>query len=109
MISRHRVEASGQGLLLLPSVFAHKPAPPVGPDEPLGLVRPSRGAATPWDVELPAAGPAALVALLGSPRAGLLGLLEEPLPTVELARRFGVTPSARGPQQGSSAFLVKFD
>jgi hypothetical protein len=28
MISKHRVMASGRGLLLLPSVFAHKPAPP---------------------------------------------------------------------------------
>ncbi|WP_347178083.1 metalloregulator ArsR/SmtB family transcription factor [Streptomyces sp. LX-29] len=28
------------------------------------------------------------------PRARLLALLEEPLPTVELARRVGVTPSA---------------
>lgn len=36
----------------------------------------------------------ALVSLLGAPRARLLALLEEPLPTVELARRLGVTPSA---------------
>ncbi|MFC3979150.1 ArsR/SmtB family transcription factor [Streptosporangium jomthongense] len=36
----------------------------------------------------------ALAALLGAPRATLLGLLEEPSPTVELARRMGVTPNA---------------
>ncbi|MFC7740629.1 helix-turn-helix domain-containing protein [Nocardiopsis composta] len=32
--------------------------------------------------------------LLGAPRARLLALLGEPLPTVELARRLRVTPSA---------------
>jgi hypothetical protein len=42
MIGRHRLEASGQGLLLVPSVFAHKPAPPVSPEEPPMLVYPSR-------------------------------------------------------------------
>ncbi|WP_406186977.1 ArsR/SmtB family transcription factor [Streptomyces sp. NBC_01006] len=93
MIGRHRVAASGRGLLLVPSVFAHKPAPPVSPDEPPTLVYPSRGVATLWNRE-PAADAPALVALLGAPRARLLGLLGEPLPTVEIARRFRVTPSA---------------
>jgi DNA-binding transcriptional ArsR family regulator len=93
MIGAHRVEASGRGLLLVPSVFAHKPAPPVGPDEPPMLVYPSRGVATLW-APVPAAGASALVALIGVPRARLLGLLEEPLATGELARRVGVTPSA---------------
>ncbi|MFF7244657.1 ArsR/SmtB family transcription factor [Embleya sp. NPDC008237] len=36
----------------------------------------------------------ALVSLVGAPEAGLLAALEEPLPTVELARRLRVTPSA---------------
>ncbi|MCF6525148.1 helix-turn-helix transcriptional regulator [Streptomyces sp. JJ36] len=94
MISRHRVVASDRGLLLLPSVFAHKPAPPVSPDEPPSLVYPSRGVATLWGSEMPAPDPAALTSLLGAPRARLLGLLEEPLPTAELARRLRVTPSA---------------
>ncbi len=40
MISRHRVAASGRGLLLLPSVFAHKPAPPVSRDEPRRAAEP---------------------------------------------------------------------
>ncbi|MER7683892.1 ArsR family transcriptional regulator [Streptomyces sp. NPDC097610] len=93
MISRHRVTASGRGLLLLPSVFAHKPAPPVSPDEPPSLVYPSRGVATLWD-ETPPPDSASLASLLGVPRARLLNLLEEPLPTVELARRLRVTPSA---------------
>ncbi|MGA4837991.1 ArsR/SmtB family transcription factor [Streptomyces sp. G45] len=94
MIGRFRVAVSGRGLLLVPSVFAHKPAPPVSPDAPPSLVYPSRGVATLWGAPPPTADPAALVALLGAPRARLLGLLDEPLPTVELARRLRVTPSA---------------
>ncbi|GKQ33689.1 transcriptional regulator [Streptomyces sp. A012304] len=93
MISGHRVRASGRGLLLLPSVFAHKPAPPVSPDEPPSLVYPCRGVATLWDTAPPPDN-TALVSLLGASRARLLALLEEPLPTVELARRLRVTPSA---------------
>ncbi|SDJ25857.1 Helix-turn-helix domain-containing protein [Nonomuraea maritima] len=93
MIGRHHVVVSGRGLLLLPSVFAHKPAPPVSPDEPPSLVYPSRGVATLWEAG-PSPDPAALTALLGAPRARLLRLLEEPLATVELARRLRVTPSA---------------
>jgi DNA-binding transcriptional ArsR family regulator len=93
MLSRHRVEAAGRGLLLLPSVFAHKPAPPLSPEQAPSLVYPCRGVATLW-ATAPAADTTALTSLLGAPRARLLGLLEEPLPTVELARRLGVTPSA---------------
>ncbi|MEU2451622.1 helix-turn-helix domain-containing protein [Streptomyces sp. NPDC012765] len=93
MISRHRVVASGRGLLLVPSVFAHKPAPPVSPQEAPTLAYPSRGVATLW-VREPVADSAALVSLLGAPKARLLGLLDEPLPTGELARRLGVTASA---------------
>ncbi|MFB7464823.1 ArsR/SmtB family transcription factor [Streptomyces sp. NPDC056224] len=93
MIGGHHVAASGRGLLLLPSVFAHKPAPPVSPDQPPTLAYPSRGVATLWG-PVPVADAAALVSLLGAPRARLLGLLDEPLPTVEIARRLRVTPSA---------------
>ncbi|MEV6950633.1 metalloregulator ArsR/SmtB family transcription factor [Streptomyces sp. NPDC051183] len=93
MIGRHSVAASGRGLLLVPSVFAHKPAPPVSPEEPPLLAYPSRGVATLW-APAPIADAPALVALLGAPRAGLLHLLEEPLATVEIARRLRVTPSA---------------
>ncbi|MFI8454555.1 ArsR/SmtB family transcription factor [Kitasatospora sp. NPDC085464] len=94
MISSHRVAVSGRGLLLLPSVFAHKPAPPVSPDEAPSLVYPARGVATLWSPEVPTVDRTALVSLIGSSRTRLLGLLEEPLPTVELARRLRVTPSA---------------
>ncbi|MGN9839729.1 ArsR/SmtB family transcription factor [Nonomuraea sp. H19] len=93
MIGRHHVAASGQGLLLMPSVFAHKPAPPVSSQEPPSLVYPSRAVATLWTPP-PAPDATALTALLGVPRARLLHLLEEPLPTIELARRLRVTPSA---------------
>ncbi|WP_067170070.1 ArsR/SmtB family transcription factor [Microtetraspora niveoalba] len=93
MIGGYRVAASGRGLLLLPSVFAHKPSPPVSPDEPPSLVYPSRGVATLWGA-VSTADTAALTSLLGASRARLLVLLEEPLPTVELARRLRVTPSA---------------
>lgn len=93
MIDSHRAEARGRGLLLVPSVFAHKPAPPVDPGEAPLLVYPSRGVATLW-TEPAKADSAALVSLLGATRARLLDLLDEPLPTVEIARRFRVTPSA---------------
>lgn len=93
MIGRHHVAAAGRGLLLMPSVFAHKPAPPVHPEEPPRLTYPSRGVATLW-APAPTPDATALVALLGAPRAALLDLLGEPLPTVELARRLRVTPSA---------------
>ncbi|WP_030663478.1 helix-turn-helix transcriptional regulator [Streptomyces rimosus] len=93
MISRHHAAASGRGLLLLPSVFAHKPAPPVSPEAPPSLVYPSRGVGTLWTAA-PTTDTQALASLLGAPRARLLALLEEPLPTVELARRLRVTPSA---------------
>jgi DNA-binding transcriptional ArsR family regulator len=93
MIGRHRVAAAGRGLLLVPSIFAYKPVPPIGPDEPPWLAYPSRGIAGLW-AETPTADPGALAALLGRPRAGLLLLLGEALPTVEIARRLRVTPSA---------------
>jgi DNA-binding transcriptional ArsR family regulator len=95
MIASHRVAAHGRGLLLIPSVFAHKPSPPLSPDEPPQLVYPSRGVATLWGGGSPSPSSApTLTALLGAPRAALLQVLAEPLPTVELARRLSVTPSA---------------
>ncbi|THA54688.1 winged helix-turn-helix domain-containing protein [Streptomyces sp. A1136] len=95
MNDRHHVKASGRGLLLVPSVFAHKPAPPVSAQEAPWLIYPSRGAATLWDAEPDGArAGTALVPLLGAPRERLLRLLAEPLATVELARRLRVTPSA---------------
>ncbi|MGW3037412.1 ArsR/SmtB family transcription factor [Streptomyces sp. NPDC001178] len=86
-------EAAGRGLLLVPSVFAHKPAPPVTAAVAPMLAYPSRGVATLWS-EPPPASPGAITDLLGATRAQLLRVLEEPLATVELARRFRITPSA---------------
>src|SRR3954447_6553712 len=93
MISDHRVAAAGRGLLLQPSIFAHKPVPPLDPGEPPALAYPSRGVGTLW---APALEPdrAALVDLLGRRRALLLQMLGEPLPTIEIARRLAVTASA---------------
>jgi DNA-binding transcriptional ArsR family regulator len=93
MIGHHRVVAGGRGLLLEPAVFAYKPVPPLHADEPPSLAYPCRGAGTLWE-QAPEPDATALAALLGAPRAGLLRLLAEPLPTVELARRLRVTPSA---------------
>ncbi|MDX3225571.1 ArsR/SmtB family transcription factor [Streptomyces sp. ME19-01-6] len=93
VLSEHRTTASGRGLLLIPSVFAHKPAPPINPDDPPVLAYPSRAVATLW---APPSTPdaTALASLLGAPRATLLRILEEPLATAEVARRLSVTPSA---------------
>ncbi|MFE9450853.1 metalloregulator ArsR/SmtB family transcription factor [Streptomyces sp. NPDC006739] len=93
MIGRYEVEGAGRGLRLVPSLFAHKPAPPISAEEPPMLAYPGRGTATLWEPE-PDPGASALAALLGAPRTAVLRLLAEPLPTVELARRLGVTPSA---------------
>jgi hypothetical protein len=93
MIGKHDVSVSGRGLLLLPSLFAYKPVPPMSPEEPPWLAYPCRGAATLWATP-PRADTTALTALIGAARTGLLTLLEEPLATSEIARRLKVTPSA---------------
>jgi DNA-binding transcriptional ArsR family regulator len=93
MIGKHTVAVCGRGLMLLPSLFAYKPVPPMSPEEPPWLAYPCRGAATLW-APAPAANTTALASLLGAPRTGLLNLLEEPVATVEIARRLKVTPSA---------------
>jgi DNA-binding transcriptional ArsR family regulator len=93
MIDDHAVAAAGRGLLLIPSIFANKPVPPLSPVEPPSLAYPSRGIGTLW-APPPQPDPTALVDLVGRPRALLLQMLDEPLPTVEAARRLKVTPSA---------------
>lgn len=93
MVGRHDVAAAGRGLLLVPSVFARKPVPPISPDAAPWIAYPSRGVATLW-APAAKADATALDALLGRRRAGLLRMLDQPLPTVELARRLRVTPSA---------------
>ncbi len=93
MVGRHTIPAAGRGMLLMPSIFAPKPVPPLDPHEPPSLAYPSRGIGTLW-APPPRPDLTALVDLLGHTRALLLQMLEEPLPTVELARRLKVTPSA---------------
>jgi hypothetical protein len=93
MIGKHAVTVAQRGLLLIPSVFAYKPVPPLIPYETPSLSYPCRGVATLW-APTPSTDPAALGALIGAPRARLLGLLAEPLATIEIARRLRVTPSA---------------
>jgi DNA-binding transcriptional ArsR family regulator len=93
MIDHHTVSAAGRGLLLIPSIFANKPVPPLDSTEPPSLAYPSRGIATLW-APPSQPDPTALVDLLGRTRALLLHMLNEPLPTVEIARRLNVTPSA---------------
>jgi Bacterial regulatory protein, arsR family len=93
MIGHHHIPASGRGLLLMPSIFAYKPVPPLVPEEPPSLAYPSRGIATLW-APAPSGDDGALASLLGAPRARLLHMLAEPLPTVDIARRLKVTPSA---------------
>lgn len=93
MISDHTVFAAGRGLLLMPSIFAPKPVPPIDPDEPPSLAYPTRGLGTLWALP-PVPEPTALIDLLGRTRALLLQMLDEPLPTIEIARRLKVTPSA---------------
>jgi len=92
MIGHWHAAAAGRGLLLMPSVFAHQPAPPVSAEEPPMLSYPCRGVATLWSAPPPVSA-GALVSLLGQTRVRILSLLDEPLPTVELARRLQVTPS----------------
>jgi hypothetical protein len=93
MIGRHDVDVAGRGLLLVPSLFAIKPVPPMSADELPWLCYPSRGVGTLWG-PAPRPDDTVLAALLGRPRATLVRMLDEPLPTSELARRLAVTPSA---------------
>jgi len=93
MIGRHRVPAGGRGLLLIPSVFAYKPVPPISASDPPSIAYPARGLATLWS-PAPKPDATALAALIGAPRAGLLRLLDSAHSTSELARQLTVTPSA---------------
>ena len=74
---RRRVEAGGQGLTLVPSVFARRTAVPVDPGAPPLLIYAARGAGTVWETGL-VRGPAALAGVLGQVRADLLAELAEP-------------------------------
>jgi DNA-binding transcriptional ArsR family regulator len=91
------VRLSGEGLLLIPSVF-------VGPSGaahledpwPKTLVYPARGTAALWEQRAPAPGPDALAALVGRTRARLLLALDAPASNAQLARSLAMTPGAVG-------------
>lgn len=88
-----RAEAAGQGLTLMPSVFARRTAVPVDPGAPPLLIYAARGAGTLWETGR-ARGPAVLAGVLGQVRADLLTGLGEPRSSTDIARRTGVTTSA---------------
>lgn len=88
-----RVEAGGQGLTLVPSVFARRTAVPVDPGAPPLLIYAARGAGTVWETGR-SRGPEALVGVLGQVRADLLAELARPCSSTDIARRTGVTTSA---------------
>lgn len=89
----HRVDVTGRGLCLMPCLFVRGAAPPISADEPPALAYPARGIATLWESEPPSGGDA-LVALIGRRKAALLGCLDRPTSTTDLAGRLGVTPGA---------------
>ncbi|MET9227901.1 DUF5937 family protein [Lentzea sp. NPDC003310] len=85
--------AGGQGLVLVPSVFARRTAVPVDADAPPVLIYAARGAGTVWETGL-GKGADALAGVLGRVRADLLTGLAEPGSSTDLALRAGVTTSA---------------
>ena len=81
------------GLTLVPSLWTVNASTPISAAEPPMIMYAARGTATLWEPqELPA--PHALARLFGASRAGLLGNLEVPASSTELAARLGVTTSA---------------
>jgi DNA-binding transcriptional ArsR family regulator len=86
------------GVVLMPSVFIWPEwSVKRATSTQTTLVYPARGGATVWEggLEGPGAGDMrAVEALLGAPRARLLGALRSPATTSALAGRFGVTPGA---------------
>ncbi|MER6788725.1 DUF5937 family protein [Streptomyces sp. NPDC000658] len=93
----HERRLGGQGLVLMPSVFAW-PDVVSGFDPPWQptLVYPARGIAGLWADPADLAGrqPETLVRLLGRGRAAVLGALDEPAATSALAQRLGLAPSS---------------
>ena len=93
-VPRYDVPASGLGLLLAPTCFAHGALSQIDPASPPWILYPARGLATMAErVVPPPAGPA-LERLLGAPRARVLLMLGEPVSTTELARQLGITAGA---------------
>jgi DNA-binding transcriptional ArsR family regulator len=88
-----RRTTAGEGLTLAPSLFTRNATAPISPAEPPLILYGARGVGTLWESEPPGARDA-LADLLGAVRARLLGALESPASSTELAVRLGVTTSA---------------
>jgi DNA-binding transcriptional ArsR family regulator len=89
----YRADVTGRGLCLMPCLFVRSTAPPISADEPPALAYPARGIATLWE-NVPPTGGDALIALIGRRKAALLGCLDRPASTTDLADRLGITPGA---------------
>ena len=86
------VDLGGRGLLLLPSVFqATCPALITDPPWQTTLIYPARGVGLLWEPE-DAVGDGAVPKLLGATRARLLGVLDAPHSTTDLAAKLEITP-----------------
>jgi DNA-binding transcriptional ArsR family regulator len=85
------VELGGRGLLLVPTAFSwQRPSViAIRPWQPT-LIYPARGVGLLWEPE--AESPPELAALMGETRARLLGTLNAPRTTTELARLLEITP-----------------
>ena len=85
------VELGGQGLLLMPTTFSWQ-RPSVISGEPWQptLIYPARGVALLWESSRDAA--PELAGLMGATRARILGALDAPQSTTELAAQLGLTP-----------------
>ncbi|KHL10753.1 helix-turn-helix protein [Mumia flava] len=90
----YRRSTAGEGLTLVPSLFTRGASVPVSAEEPPLIMYGARGVGTLWEAGRADEPAAALAAVLGEVRAGLLTTLATPASTTELAGRLGVTPSA---------------
>jgi hypothetical protein len=91
-VPRHEAthDLGGQGLLLIPSAFATRPATIDLPPWQMTVIYPARGIATLWEDGSRATD--GLAKLLGATRAAVLADLGAPRSTTDLARRLSVSP-----------------
>ncbi len=92
-LDRQIVAVDGRGLPLVPSLFARGAMTAIDPAALPVISYPARGRATLWEAVVPPT-EAALVRLIGAPRAKLLALLAHPASTTELSYRLGITAAA---------------
>ncbi|GAA0702135.1 DUF5937 family protein [Kitasatospora atroaurantiaca] len=88
------VVVDGRGLVFIPTCFARGAITSISDEHPPVITYPARGQASMVGAPQPPPTPQALEQLLGTPKARLLAMLEEPASTTELAARLGVTPGA---------------